>query len=205
MPLITNYSFNKFKLYLWNISETEKKLENGIVTNSLKLRLSKIKSEEFRKGILSVRHLMKVANIDEDDIYYSVDGAPNLKSGEHISISHSKNFSGIVISKNRIGIDIESFRKKILNISSKFLNKKEKFAIGEMDKLTLIWTAKESIYKAFRTAGISFSKQLYIYGINEKEKKAFGKIEYNNQSKLYEITYIKIGLNYITIANEKVD
>jgi len=205
MPLITNYNFNNFKFYLWNIIETEKKLENGIITNSLKLKLSKIKSEEFRKGILSVRHLMKVAKIDEDDLYYSVNGAPNLKSGENISISHSKNFSGIVISKNRIGIDIESFRKKILNISSKFLNEKEKFAIGEIDKLTLIWTAKESIYKAFRTPGISFSKQLYIYGINDREKKAFGKVEYKNQYKIYEISYIKLGLNYITIANEKVD
>jgi len=205
MPLTTNYNFNNFKLYLWNINETEKDLGNGVLTDSLRMRLSKIKSEEFRRGILSVRHLMKVANIREDDLYYSLDGAPNLKSGENISISHSKNFSGLVISNNKIGIDIESFRKKILNISSKFLNKKEKFAIGEMDKLTFIWTAKESIYKAFRTPGISFSKQVYIYGINEKEKKAFGKLEYKNQSKLYEISYIKLGLNYITIANEKVD
>ena len=205
MPLTTNYNFNNFKLYLWNINENEKDLENGVVTNSLRRRLSKIKSEEFRRGILSVRHLMKAANIQEDDLYYSVDGAPNLKSGENISISHSKNFSGIVIGKNRVGIDIESFRKKILNISLKFLNEKEKFAIGEMDKLTLIWTAKESIYKAFRTPGISFSKQLYIYGINDREKKAYGKLEYKDQSKLYEISYIKLGLNYITIAQEKVD
>ena len=152
-----------------------------------------------------VRTPVKAANIQEDDLYYSVDGAPNLKSGENISISHSKNFSGIVIGKSKIGIDIESFRKKILNISLKFLNEKEKFAIGEMDKLTLIWTAKESIYKAFRTPGISFSKQLYIYGINDQEKKAYGKLEYKNQLKLYEISYIKLGPNYITIAQEKVN
>ncbi len=205
MPLTTNYNFNNFKLYLWNINETEKDLKNGVITNSLRMRLSKIKSEEFRKGILSVRHLMKVANIQEDDLYYSVDGAPNLKSGENISISHSKNFSGIVIGKNRIGIDIESFRKKILNVSLKFLNEKEKFAIGEIDKLTLIWTAKESIYKAFRTPGISFSKQLYIYGINDQKKKAYGKLEYKNQLKFYEISYIKLGFNYITVAHEKID
>ena len=205
MPLTTNYNFNNFKLYLWNINETEKDLKNGVITNSLRMRLSKIKSEEFRKGILSVRHLMKAANIQEDDLYYSVDGAPNLKSGENISISHSKNFSGIVIGKSKIGIDIESFRKKILNISLKFLNEKEKFAIGEIDKLTLIWTAKESIYKAFRTPGISFSKQIYIYGINDQKKKAYGKLEYKNQLKLYEISYIKLGLNYITIAQEKVN
>ena len=205
MPLTTNYNFNNFKLYLWNINETEKDLKNGVITNSLRMRLSRIKSEEFRKGILSVQHLMKVANIDEDDLYYSVNGSPNLKSGEYISISHSKNFSGIVIGKSKIGIDIESFRKKILNISLKFLNEKEKFAIGEIDKLTLIWTAKESIYKAFRTPGISFSKQLYIYGINDQKKKAYGKLEYKNQLKLYEISYIKLGLNYITIAQEKVN
>ena len=71
--------------------------------------------------------------------------------------------------------------------------------------LTLIWTAKESIYKAFSTPGISFSKQIYIYGLNEKKKKAFGKLEYVNQSKVYEISYIKLGLNFITVAHEKID
>lgn len=205
MPLISKYDYEHFKLYLWDINETEKNLKAGVITNSLKARLSKIKSEEFRKGILSVRHLMREAKIKENDINYSDYGAPILKSGENISISHSKNFSGLVISNYKIGIDIESYRKKILNISSKFLNEKEKFAIGRIDMLTLIWTAKESIYKAFRTPGISFSKQIYIYGLNEKKKKAFGKLEYVNQSKVYEISYIKLGLNFITVAHEKID
>ena len=205
MPLISKYDYEHLKLYLWDINETEKNLKAGVTTNSLKARLSKIKSEEFRKGILSVRHLMREAKIKENDIYYSDYGAPILKSGENISISHSKNFSGLVISNYKIGIDIESYRKKILNISSKFLNEKEKFAIGRIDMLTLIWTAKESIYKAFRTPGISFSKQIYIYGLNEKKKKAFGKLEYVNQSKVYEISYIKLGLNFITVAHEKID
>ena len=123
MPLTTNYNFNNFKLYLWNINETEKDLGNGVLTDSLRMRLSKIKSKEFRRGILSVRHLMKVANIQEDDLYYSLDGAPNLKSGENISISHSKNFSGLVISKNKIGIDIESFRKRNSRSSKCLINR----------------------------------------------------------------------------------
>ena len=48
MPLTTNYNFNNFKLYLWNINETEKELKNGVITNSVIMRLSKIKSEELK-------------------------------------------------------------------------------------------------------------------------------------------------------------
>ena len=47
MPLISKYDYEHFKLYLWDINETEKKLKAGVTTNSLKTRLSKIKSEEF--------------------------------------------------------------------------------------------------------------------------------------------------------------
>tara|TARA_B100001057_G_scaffold462124_1_gene514789 strand:+ start:6760 stop:7377 length:618 start_codon:yes stop_codon:yes gene_type:complete len=205
MPLITKFKYENFKLYLWDIQESEKELKRDIFSKSLNERLLKVKSEGFRKGILSVNQLIRAAKIDINDIYYSTNGAPNLKSGKNISISHSKNFSGIAISKHKIGIDIESFRKKILNISPKFLNQREKHAKKKIDLLTFIWTAKESIYKAFKIPGISFSKQIQIYNIDNNKRKAYGQLEYKNQLNTYEIYYLKLGQNYITIAHEKID
>ena len=66
---------------------------------------------------------------------------------------------------------------KIFNIPNKFLNKFEKFNIGEdpsIDILTMIWTSKESIYKAIGIKGISFSENIKIGGVVEKDKTAQG-------------------------------
>ena len=197
--------FKNFKIYLWKIDESERNLEKGIIIDeSLRKRLDSIKSKEHRKGILSVRQLMKVADITGSDLYYDSNGVPNLKSGKYISISHSKYFSGIGLSDFQIGIDIESFRNKILKIGPKFTNEDENYALGKIEDLTFIWTAKEAVYKAFRTPGISFSDQIHVGQLKKYKKKQLARVVHNNQFKFYDLTSFKLNSNIITIALEKI-
>ena len=87
---------------------------------------------------------------------------------------------------DRLGIDIELKESKIINIQNKFLNKSEKLYNAyqsNLDYLTMIWTAKESIYKALGIKGVSFTDNIVIknisknkghgYYINGKEKYKF--------------------------------
>ena len=204
MQFLLKNSFKTFKLYLWKIDESEKELEKGVLINeSLRKRLDSLKSKEHRKGVLSVRQLMKVAGIMESDLYYNSKGAPNLISGKYISISHSKYFSGIGLSDFQIGIDIESFREKIIKIGPKFLNIKENSAFGKIEELTFIWTAKEATYKAFRTPGISFSEQINIDKPYNSEKVSRASVFHNNQYKFYDIVSIKLDSHIVNVAHEK--
>ena len=62
--------------------------------------------------------------------------------------------------------------KKIFNIQHKFLNKSEILNIEgnpSIDVLTMIWTSKESIYKAIGLKGISFSENIKIDKVTEKD------------------------------------
>jgi len=70
---------------------------------------------------------------------------------------------------SRTGIDIEQKDSKILNIQNKFLNESEKLKDeyqSDLDYLTKIWTAKESIYKALGIQGVSFSNDITIKNIS---------------------------------------
>ncbi|MDG2372209.1 MAG: 4'-phosphopantetheinyl transferase superfamily protein [Flavobacteriaceae bacterium] len=204
MPFISKTNFNNFNLYLWKIEESEVTLENGIaISSALRERLKSARSEEHRKGILSVHQLMKVADVLESDLYYDSDGCPNLKFNKYISISHSKYFSAIVLSEFQIGVDIEFCREKIIRIAPRFLHNKEHFALGKIEELTYVWTAKEAIYKAFRTSGINFSKQIYIDKPFDEGKVREGKVVYNDQHKLFELSSIKFDSHFVTIAYEK--
>ena len=205
MPFESKIIFDNFNLYLWKIEETEAALKNGIsIKSELNRRLKSIKSIEHRKRILSIYQLIRIAGISDNDLFYNSSGAPILKSGKNISISHSKIYSGIVLSKFSVGIDIESFRKKIINISSKFLCDDENSARGKVEELTLIWTAKEAIYKAFRTSGISFSKQIKIDKPFSLKETHTGKVFHNDQNKFYDLSIIKKDSHIITVACEKI-
>lgn len=205
MQFLSKINSKKFKLYLWKIEESESELKKEIIINdSLRKRLNSLKSLDHRKGVLSIQQLIRIANIKENELNYDLHGAPILKSGKHISISHSKYFSGIIISDFNIGIDIEFFRDKILKIGSKFTNEDENYALGKIEDLTFIWTAKEAIYKAFRTPGISFSDQIHVGQLKKYEKKQLARVDFNNQFKLYDLTSFKLNSSIITIALEKI-
>ncbi|MDA9658668.1 4'-phosphopantetheinyl transferase superfamily protein, partial [Flavobacteriaceae bacterium] len=83
----------------------------------------------------------------------------------------------LVLSNNRkIGLDVQLKEKKIFNIQHKFLNKSEILNIegNPIDVLTMIWTSKESIYKAIGLKGVSFSKNIKINKVIEKDKTGKG-------------------------------
>ncbi len=84
---------------------------------------------------------------------YDKNGKPVLNNrNEKISISHSRNFCAVIISKiKHAGIDIEEPNDRIYRIADRFLTEDEKVWVdGSPDKievLYLIWCAKEALYK----------------------------------------------------------
>jgi phosphopantetheinyl transferase len=60
-----------------------------------------------------VRKLLQEASYNDFDLSYDELGKPHLKDGKHISITHSYQFSAIIISDQTVGIDIELQREKI--------------------------------------------------------------------------------------------
>ena len=207
MPVFKNYIGNNldedFKLYFWKIVESEKELSLGLKFNSvLKEKISAKKSLDHRKGILSIRQLLKKTDISNQNQYYDNFGRPYLNDGRYISFSHSKKMSGIVISEKKIGIDIEKNQSKILNISSKFLNAREKIFITKksISQITYIWTAKEAVYKAFKVDGIIFSEQIVVDPFDENSTEGMARIFYNNQIFKFHLFFFKINNYSCTVA-----
>ena len=207
MPVLKNYMGNNldqhFKLYFWNIIESEKELRVGLKFNSmLKEKINKKKSLDHRKGILSIRQLLKETGISNENQYYDDIGRPFLNDGRHISFSHSKKLSGIVISDKEIGIDIEMNQSKILNISRKFLNIKEKNFLIKKDihQITKIWTAKEAVYKAFKVNGIIFSEQIVIDAFDKNSKEGLARVFFKNQIFKFHLFFFKIRNYSCTVA-----
>ena len=88
----------------------------------------------------------------------------------HFSISHCGDFAAAIVSKDsRVGIDIEVPTEKISKIMYKFLSAKEHevFHLIEPHKdripfSTLLWSAKESVFKWYGSGGVDFRKEIQL-------------------------------------------
>jgi len=171
MPFIKDFIINpntKIKLWKLNLGELNYYELDEYDNNLLKAK----KNELVREQFLAVRKTLQL----EDPSYkirYDELGRPSINSDLNISISHSNFMAAIVLSDhNKAGIDIELKENKIINIQNKFLNESEKLENeyqSHVDYLTMIWTAKESIYKALGIKGVSFSDNIIIKNINKNK------------------------------------
>lgn len=146
-----------------------------------------MQSEIHRCGFLSVRHLLKELGYADADLSYDANGKPYLRDGKHISITHSFAFSGIVVSDRAFGIDIEMQREKIKKIANKFLGDGKEFEENKDDvhKLTLIWGAKEAIYKIAPPVGLSFKNHIRIHFDAHDMLKLYGNVHFKNETTNY--------------------
>lgn len=92
----------------------------------------------------------------------------------HFSISHGGNFAAAIASPvKRVGIDIELVTPRLRAISPKFLTDKEKDYLEQwrhlpklqLELITIMWSAKESIFKWYGEGNVDFRAHMVLGGV----------------------------------------
>ena len=185
------------KVLIWNIEESISELSSGILlSKNSSTRMQSMKSELHQKGFLSIRYLLKEVGYSDFGLIYDKEGKPHLKDGKFISISHSFIFSAIIISDDlKVGIDIEKQREKILKIAHKFTPIEEYKTIANSEalisKLTIVWGAKESLYKIYGKRKLLFLHHIHINDFKFIAKETIGVIRFNGENFTYKIEFIE--------------
>ncbi|MFT4669289.1 MAG: 4'-phosphopantetheinyl transferase [Flavobacteriaceae bacterium] len=197
MPLYKTITVSpKTKVLIWKIEESFEELCEGIVlTPNCDRRVRKMKSDLHKRGFMSIRHLMALAGYTDHDLYYDENGKPHLRDQNHISITHSFIFSAIIISDLEVGIDIEKQRTKILRIAHKFTPVQEYRTLANEDaimrKLTLVWCAKESLYKSFAHPGVSFIQNIYVEDFRLTDTQTTADVGFVGKSEVYIVHFLE--------------
>ena len=101
----------------------------------------------------------------------------------HFSISHCGDYAAAIVSSDkRVGIDIEIPSEKIDRIKHKFLDddeiskfdpeasgRKSNFPVERSNLLTLLWSAKEAVFKWYGIGGVDFRQHIQLQKVNEGE------------------------------------
>lgn len=197
MPLYKSIAVNsQTDVKIWRITESfEDLLEPLSLSDNSLSRVNGMKSGIHQRGFLSVRHLLREFGYTDKDLFYDDQGKPHLKDGKHISISHSFNFSGIILSDVPVGIDIEKQRLKITKIAKKFVEYEFKY-LSETHQdyvrhLTLIWCIKESLYKQFAKPGLSFKNHTLVIPFDTSDLTTAAWIDYEDMKYKYKSHFLE--------------
>lgn len=126
-----------------------------------------------------------------EPVQYHQSGKPFMKSHK-ISISHTKQFVAAVVSKQfDVAIDIEMYRPTIQRIATRFMNTEELQQYTSIEDRTIVWSAKEVLYKMYN-ASADFALHYHIdRHVLEQTGKLTAHIHTQDVEKTIELSYFR--------------
>jgi 4'-phosphopantetheinyl transferase EntD len=179
MPLFYQHNINQdTKLAIWHIGEPESFFLE-------KVPLKRDVSHPFKRlQHLAGRYLLSFLFEDFPlkEIQVADTRQPFLASEKyHFSISHCGEYAAAIVSgTSRVGVDIERITPRIETVAGKFLTEDEAHYFNEdyalfleqwglrgrmhQEFLTLIWSAKEAIFKWYGRGELDFRQHMQLKG-----------------------------------------
>ena len=207
--LLKEYIEDDCLLGIWEIKETLDELMSKVnLLPDEQDILNSFGNESRKIEWLSVRVLLGELTEKELTIIYNGNNKPFIKGNTyHISISHSNNFSSILLGrKHKVGIDLEYMSHRISKIAHKFINENEIISEDESLRryhLYIHWCAKEALYKICDKQDINFLTNLTIEPFEPKDKGTLTGLVHNDyRSDAFKLNYFTID-NYIIVYTIK--
>jgi phosphopantetheinyl transferase len=168
MPIFFQQEVNEStRLGIWKIEETEEFFKGNVPQHR------DVTHPHKRLQHLAGRFLLQY--LFPDFPYHLIEIADTRKpflpdEQYHFSISHCGDYAAAIVSKvSRVGIDIEIPTSKVENIMHKFLSRKEQqqFYTNRLrtlnsELLTLLWSAKEAVFKWYGNGGVDFRQHILL-------------------------------------------
>ena len=161
------------KLAIWKIEEPEL-----FYTKLVSLRAT-ISHPQKRLQHLAGRYLLPFlfADFPHNAIEIADTRKPFLPTAQyHFSISHCTDYAAAIVSKNQaVGIDIEIITERVHKIKHKYLHALEQAFVNDYpiekqtELLTVLWSAKEAMFKWWGRGDIDFSEAMQIQSFELKE------------------------------------
>lgn len=173
MPLFYQQDINhNTKLAVWKIAE-----EEAFFLEKVSLKRD-ITHPHKRLQHLAGRYLLAYLFPDfpSEAIAIADTRKPFLPEEQyHFSISHCGDYAAAIVSRTeRVGIDVELLTPRVERIKHKFLHPDELSMVNDskLDQitlLTLLWSAKEAMFKWWGNGDVDFSEALRIHDLPENQ------------------------------------
>lgn len=209
MPLIEKRTIAQgLDIGLWDITESDDFFfQRLFLANEMQFHLNKMHPKR-RSEWLAGRWLLKEVAGKNAICQKDKFGKPYLKnSTRYISISHSHGLAAVSVGERSLGIDIQKITPKIRRIAHKFMRPTEADSLENesyLDHLTVYWSAKEALYKAYGKKELDFRKNILVTPFTYQFRgELTGAVSKNDFYATYDLNYEKIGGHMLVLAMEQ--
>jgi phosphopantetheinyl transferase len=188
MPILDKDISIDDNVQLWKITESWSELIHLFEKDiEIKAAAQNLKNESKKQQFLASRLLLKMKFGNWKTIK-NLNGKPYpVDNLSEISITHDRGIVGLIKSSNPCGIDIQEITPKVIRIKHKFINEKDFYSTSEKEKdLTVLWCAKETLFKINGNPNIFFKEHIIIKESDE-ENILIGKIIHPEYRKDYKM------------------
>lgn len=206
MPLYdTKHIDSDVFLAVWRIEEDTDELYREVYLSAQDKELyHRIRNENRRKEWLTARLLTQMMLEEELSISYEDSGRPYIQNSEwHISITHKKEFVGVLLARNRrVAIDIEELSARIDKIYDYYMHPNELAQIVRNHRnfqLHLYWCAKECLIKVTGKRTLSILKDMYVHPIHPVLDSFTAEVRMEEEMVPFEMFYEKLSDDYVVV------
>ncbi|HOE58991.1 MAG TPA: 4'-phosphopantetheinyl transferase superfamily protein [Bacteroidales bacterium] len=198
-------------LGLWQITESSEELiPFACLDPDEFVQFSKFKSPLRRLHWLAWRALLrKMIPESNFSLIYDDNGKPfPLDHSFQLSVSHSGNWATCFIDANHpVGLDLEAVHERVLKVKERFLSplELEYFSPSANDPFvfTVLWSAKEAVFKYIGQKGINFRQQITIEPFSPYESHSFFvNIHHNSLAKKLVLKWQNIDSKYLLVHTQ---
>lgn len=168
MPLFDKQRLPQaIEVWIWHTTESEEELKTLFAPNSCPQIPEERTNSCRRLEFLVARLLLQQRLGYLPEVAYSKEGRPYLlDNSQEIAISHTGSYVAVASHPHQsIGVDIEMHSPKAARVSRRFITEQEQRLIADDEPeraATLVWSAKESLFKAIRCSEVDFRQHMRL-------------------------------------------
>ncbi len=190
-------------LAIWKIDERKEDLVNLIDERLHEISKPKNVHDNVGKHWLASRALLlQLFDKHKVEVHKDLNNKPSLVvDGKRyfIAITHSYDYAAVMISdRHEVGLDMERIDKRIGRVAHKFINDDELLYVSKVkeDDLilyqTIIWSAKETIYKIYGRKELDFKEHMSVCAFQLKQDTFSGRIHKLKEQHTLEMKFEQI-------------
>ena len=151
MPYAGTHTFvDGTVMHCWLLNESSQELARLCQQERLPHHCE-ARAESRRQELLGERLLLKHMLGVGVELQHNADRLPYLSDYQgYLSVAHTRGFLGIAFNRDHaMGIDVERYGRRVLNVRNGFLSENEKNWLQPTDEMghLVAWTGKEAIFK----------------------------------------------------------
>ncbi|MCS6967969.1 MAG: 4'-phosphopantetheinyl transferase superfamily protein [Cytophagales bacterium] len=172
MPLVKKVFIENYAVWgIWQIDENIDQLHEFLATLGVSYSCLHIQAVEKRKESLAARALAHVLardiQLNTGKIVLDRWGSPCWECATAaLSLSHTRGFAAAFIhcSATSCGIDIERPTPRLLKVATRVFSPQElAWADNRIEQLTVLWCAKEALYKWYKVGHLDFRTHIAVH------------------------------------------